>query len=146
MKGEMIFTLTENLDVQSKEMIKKIDRAVVAAAAKIRDDARQAFAQSKSKYKHSTPKYNELEAGIMIGKLYDSHVKIHAMGSKAQYNTYKTRFFVGGTTERRQTKKLGHNIKPFSKGYIRPNQAIEHAFSGAESTLNRYIKNVLDAG
>ena len=140
----LVFTVTDNLDTASKEMVKKIDKAVLAAAFKIRDDARDAFAAAQSKYKYATPKYHNLESGIMVGHLYDSHVKIHAMGAKSDYDTYKTRFFVGGTVERMQMKRLGQNIKPFTKGSIQKNEAIDIAFRGAESTLNKYIQNVLD--
>ena len=108
----LVFTVTDNLDTASKEMVKKIDKAVLAAGFKIRDDARDAFAAAQSKYKYATPEYHNLESGIMVGHLYDSHVKIHAMGAKSDYDTYKTRFFVGGTVYRKQKRWQGKRIKP----------------------------------
>lgn len=133
-----------DLDNITKDMLQGIDRAVVAAAIKIRDDMRTSFKSSGSLYKHRTEKYDELADGIMIGKLQNSQVKIHAMGSKEKYNTYKTRFFVGGTTYRKQDTKQGKSIKPYSKGYIAANDAVDKGLVQAENTLNTYISHVLN--
>ena len=56
----------------------------------------------------------------MIGRDQGGSIKIHAMGNKEDYDSYKTRFFIGGTRYRRQTKRKGKPIKPFTKGFIKP--------------------------
>lgn len=128
----------------SDEMLKNIDKAVLAAAFTIRDAARQAFiTQSSSIYKHHTGNISKLAAGLMIGKISDSKVKIHSLGSRDFYDSYKTRFFVGGTIPRTQTKRNGKNIKPYTKGYLRANEAIDIGMANANSILNNYINNVL---
>lgn len=128
----------------SDEILQRIDRAIVAAAFRIRDNMRQAFISSSSLYKYNTPDYKNLAEGIQIGKISDSKIKIHALGTRDYYDSYKTRFFVGGTIPRTQTKRNGKSIKPYTKGYIKENNAIEKGMTNAESTLNQYIKNVIE--
>ena len=105
---------------------------------------RNAFISGSSIYKHHTGDISKLAEGIQVGKINDSKVKIHSLGSKNKYDTYKTRFFVGGTIPRTQTKWRGKNITPFTKGYIKANNAIDVGMSNAESTLNNFIKNVIE--
>jgi hypothetical protein len=135
---------SKDLTTLSDDILKRIDRAVIAAAYKVRDDMRQVFISSSSLYKHKTGNLSHLAEGIEVGKLNNSQVKIHSLGSKDKYDTYKTRFFVGGTIPRTQTKRNGKNIKPYSKGYIQANNAIDIGFSQAEKTLNTFINNVLE--
>ena len=124
---------------------KGVDRAVVAAAFKIRDTARTTFNSSRSLYKHSTKKYKHLSEGINVGKFDETSetIKVHALGSKEDKDTYKTRFFVGGTVYRKQKRWQGKRIKPYLKGYIEPNDALNDATGKAEEVLNRYVRNVL---
>lgn len=116
-----------DLTTASEEILRGIDKAVLACAFKVRDDARGNFKGSSNLYKHSSNhSYDSLAEGIMVGKLRGGQVKVHAMGSKENYNSYKTRFFVGGTT------------------YIQPNNAIENGVNMNQSTLSNYINNVLE--
>ena len=135
---------SSDLTHYSDEMIHRIDRAILAAAFHIRDAMRQAFISSSSIYKSHTGDLAKLAEGISVGKLNDSKVKIHSLGTRDNYDTYKTRFFVGGTIPRTQTKRNGKNIKPYTKGYIKPNNAVDTGMTNAESTLNTFIKNVLE--
>lgn len=141
--GKLIFS-ERDLDITSKEMLEDIDRAVLAAAFTIRDNMRSEFVKGGSKYKYHTDKYDELSEGIMVGKLRDGTVKVHAMGSPSKYNTYKTRFFVGGTIHRIQTNRNGQSVTPYNKGYIIGNDAIDKGLSIGQETLDRYINNVLN--
>lgn len=127
------------------ELKEKVDNAVIAAAAQIRNRARAFFIQAKTLYKYRTPNYKHLNEGIMLGKFNktNSTIKIHAMGDNSDKDSYKTRFFVGGTVYRKQTKKAGKRIKPYSKGYIKSNDAIDHSMQNAGNYLDRFIKNVL---
>lgn len=143
MGGSRIIFDEKDLSTYSADMIKNIDRAVLAAAYRLRDNMRQAFVNGSSLYKYGTPKYKELAKGIEVGKIRDSKVKVHAMGTRAYYDSYKTRFFVGGTVPRTQIKQGGKRIKPYTKGYIKENDAIEKGLSGGEQLLNTFINNVI---
>ena len=134
---------TRDLQNASKEILAKVDKALVAAAFRVCDSIRSIFKDSSSLYKYSTESYFKLAEGIKVGKLQNSQIKIHALGSRDNPESYKTRFFVGGTKYRIQSKRAGLNIKPFTKGYIKANDAVEHGIANAESILDNYIKNVL---
>lgn len=142
MGGKVIYD-SRDLEVASESIKKGIDQAVLATAFKVRDDARAEFLSSGSLYKKSVGHdYNSLADGIMVGKLNNSTVKVHALGSKEKYNSYKTRFFVGGTTYRTQTaKKSG---KPYTKGFIQSNDALDKSVGNNSTTLTNYINNVLN--
>lgn len=142
-KTRLIYSI-EDLDIATDEMLRAIDRAVLATAFKLRDEMRQEFLKSHSQYKYGTSRYNDLSTGIMVGKLQDGHVKIHALGSKEDYDSYKTRFFVGGTIFRKQTKRNAQSIKPYSKGRIAPNDAVQKGMQSAETTLNQYIRHAIE--
>ena len=137
---------TYNIEKASKEMLKNIDDAIIATAFKLRDEARQIFINSSSIYKtHSSGhNYRDLAQGIMVGKLRSSQIKIHSLGASDNQHTYKTRFFVGGTQYRRQTKMKGKAVKPYQKGFIKPNETIDKAMNDADTTLNNYIKNAIE--
>jgi len=134
-KNKLIFD-TRDLETLTDEMISKIDRAVVAAAFKIRNEIREEFKKSATDYPNGTEKYNDLAEGIMVGKLKNSQIKVHAMGSNEKPDTYKTRFFVGGTTYRKTNRG--------NKGFIKANNAVEKGLSNAEEILNTFINNTLD--
>lgn len=132
-------------NIEDGDLLAKIDKAVVAAACKVRDDAKKAFMANKSQYKYATKNYDALASGIMIGKLKGDAIKVHALGNNQKgSNTYKTRFFVGSTIYRTQTKQQGKSIKPYTKGYIKGNDAIDKAVNSNGNTLNQYINNVLN--
>lgn len=142
--GKLIYNV-EELGEVAEDMKKRINRAVVASAIKIRDNIRQAFInKASSLYRHHSGDISNLAEGIMIGKDYGGYIKIHAMGTKRIYDTYKTRFFIGGTRYRTQTKKLGRHIKPFSKGYISATDSLNEVVSRSSSTLTNYIRNAIN--
>lgn len=142
--GTKLIYDSSDLTHYSDEILARIDRAIVAAAFRIRDDMRQAFISSSSLYKYNTSDYKNLAEGIQIGKISNSKIKIHALGTRDYYDSYKTRFFVGETIPRTQTKRNGKSIKPYTKGYIKANNAIDNGMTNAEYTLNQYIKNVIE--
>jgi hypothetical protein len=135
---------SDDLTTLAEDVKERIDKAVIAAAHHVKDNMRQAFLSGSSLYKYKSSNYANLSKGINVGKLNDGKVKIHALGTRENYDTYKTRFFVGGTIPRTQTKQRGKNIKPYTKGYIRANNAIDVGSQGAENTLTSFIKNVID--
>lgn len=132
--GELIYNI-EELDVRQDSLIEKIDKAVLAAAFKIRDNARTAFRNSKSLYKKTTDRFFELEKGINVGKLKDHETTVHSFGKKEIYNSFKTRFFVGGT-------RIRFSNKGSSKGYIVASNVIEEAAD--QNVLNNYVKNTIN--
>ena len=135
----------EELDSLSKETKQRINKAVVAAAIRIRDIIRVSFVNdAKSLYKHHTGNLAHLTSGIMIGKDQDGSIKIHAMGNKSDYDSYKTRFFVGGTRYRKQTKMKGKAIKPFTKGYIKPTDSLVKVVQQSNPILINFIRKAID--
>lgn len=143
--GKQIVYDSMDLSNASEEILKDIDKALLAAAFKIRDEMRSYFVQSKGQYKHSTSNYNHLDEGIMVGKLNNNTVKIHALGNNQKNSDlFKTRFFVGGTKYRTQVQKNGKPIKSFSKGYIESNDAVDKGKSNAQNILNNFINNTLN--
>jgi hypothetical protein len=141
--GKLIYSTTD-LETASAEVLEDVDSALVAAAYRIRDNMRASFVSGSSLYKRSTPGYAGLADGIVLGKLDNSKITIHAMGDKSVPATWKTRLFVGGTIERTQTKRQGKSIKPYSKGYIRANEAIDKGLAGAQNILESYINTALN--
>ncbi len=144
-KTRLIFD-TYDIEKASQEMLKNIDKAIVASAFRIRDEARRIFISGSSIYKTHTSghNYKDLSKGIMVGKLKDSQIKIHSLGASDNAHTYKTRFFVGGTQYRKQNKINGKAVKAYQKGYIKANDTIDKAMSIADTTLNKYIKNAIE--
>ena len=69
-KTRLIFD-TYDIEKASSEILRNIDKAVVASAFKLRDDARKIFISSAGIYKTHTSghDYKDLANGIMIGKL-----------------------------------------------------------------------------
>ena len=134
-RNRLIFD-ARDLELESKEILEKIDKALVASAFKIRDDMRSEFIKAKSEYKYSTSEYKKMSEGVMVGKLNNSQIKIHSLGHKENDGTWKARFFVGGTTYRKNNKG--------NKGYIKSNEAVDKGLNDAENILNSYIKNAID--
>lgn len=143
-RKRLIFEI-RNIEESVPELIEQIDKAVLAAAFKIRDDARTHFMSSKSQYKYATSNYNKLANGIMVGKLTGSSVKVHSLGNKGNNDTWKTRFFVGGTTYRTQTQQEGVRLnKPYTKGFIQDNTALDKAVAQNQNILSEFIGNVIN--
>ncbi len=134
-KQRLIYDLRD-LEDASTEILMGINKAVLAAAFTIRDEMREEFKKSASQYKYGTENYQRLAEGIMVGKLNDGQVKIHALGHKENDGTWKARFFVGGTTYRKNSNG--------NKGYIKENAAVDKGIKNAETILNNYINNVLN--
>lgn len=142
--GKLIYN-TEELESITQETKERINKAIVAAAIRIRDDIRKSFlTDSKSLYKHHIGDISHLISGIMIGKDKGGSIKIHALGNKNDGDSYKTRFFVGGTKYRRQTKKTGQSIKPFTKGYIKATDSLNKVVDNSEHILNNFVKKAID--
>lgn len=124
------------------EQLKKIDKALVAAAYRIKDNAQSLFINN-GRYK----KLDSLKEGIMLGKLENSSIKLHAFGYNDEAKqTYKARFFVGGTQERVNKKPIGNHKKPLTKGSIEPLDTINKATQNGNVILDNYIKQALENG
>lgn len=134
--GKRIVYNTRDLENASQEVLRGVSRALLAAAFKIRDDMREEFKKSQGEYKYGTEKYYNLAEGIMVGKLDNGQVKIHALGHNENDGTWKARFFVGGTTYRENNRG--------NKGYIKANSAIDKGMDNAQKILNNYINNVIN--
>lgn len=129
MKSRIIYEI-EDLDTFGKEMLQDIDRAVLAAAFKMRDNARTKFLGSQHR---KTSDFDSLTKGINVGKLINHQTNINAYGTRENYNSYKARFFEGGT-------------KPRTKGHDRGQLTGIHSLEDAldESILTKYINNVIN--
>ena len=133
---------TEQLEKASLEQLEKIDKALVAAAYKIKDNAQSLFINN-GKYKN----LDRIKDGIMLGRLQNSSITLHAFGyDDAAKQTYKARFFVGGTQIRVNKKPIGNHKKPLTKGRIEPLDTIDKATQGGERILDNYIKQALRNG
>ena len=142
--GKLIYD-TKDLSDASKEILDGVNRAEKATACTIREKERKIFKSDAAyTYKSHTGNIAKLANGIMVGKNNHGTVKIHALGSKDYYDSYKTRFFVGGTINRTQTQRHGQNIKPHTKGYIKSIDTIEKTINQSRSILETYIQHVLD--
>lgn len=134
-KQKLIFD-TRDLEQITDEMLEGIDKALVAAAFKIRDEMRDEFRKAASQYKYGTEDYANLSNGIMVGKLRNSTIKVHALGHKENDGSWKARFFVGGTTYRKNSKG--------NKGFIKENAAVDKGLQGADEILSTFINNSLN--
>lgn len=133
---------TEQFENATIEQLKRIDKALVAAAFKIKENAQGLFV-GNGKYHNLA----SIKGGIMLGKLKDSQIKIHAFGyDDPDKHTYKARFFVGGTRERKNKKPIGNHHKILTKGSIDALNTIDRATQQGESILDNYIKNTLRNG
>lgn len=134
-KHRQIFD-TRDLSDASDEILNKVDSAVLAAAFKIRDEMREDFKRDITLYKYATKDYYKMAEGIMVGKLRNGKVKIHAFGPKHNDGTWKARFFVGSTTYRKNSRG--------NKGFIKANESVDDGLRNAESILSTYIKNTIE--
>ena len=133
--GKMIYS-TRDLKDATSEMLKGVNKALVAAAYKICDDMKEEFKKAQSQYKYGTKDYYKLAEGIMVGKLENGSIKIHALGHRENDDLWKARFFVGGTSYRKNSKG--------DKGYIKENDAVDKGMKNGENILNNYINNALN--
>lgn len=142
---EKLIHNVEEMADYCKDTKERINKAVVASAFQIRDNIRRTFvSDAKSLYKHHKGNIARLTSGIMIGKDQGGSIKVHAMGIRSDTESYKTRFFIGGTKYRRQEKRLGKPIKPFTKGYIKATNTLVDVVSNSNTILTNYIKKAID--
>jgi hypothetical protein len=127
---------TRDLSGATDEVLKRVDRAVLAAAFKIRDEMRDQFKKDITLYKYATDDYYKMAEGIMVGKLTSGKVKIHSFGHRENTGDWKARFFVGGTTYRKNQKG--------NKGLIKYNDAVDDGLKNADTILSNYIKNTIE--
>ena len=127
---------SRDLETASDEILEKVDKAVLATAFKLRNEIREDFRKDITKYKYATQRYYDMAEGIMVGKLRNGYVKIHALGNKQKKPTWKARFFVGGTMVRSNSRG--------DKGLIAYNDAVDDGMRNANAILSTYIKNTLD--
>lgn len=133
--GKIVYS-TRDLENATSEMLKGVNKALVAAAYKICDEMREEFRKSQSKYKYGTEDYYKLASGIMVGKLDNGKIKIHALGHSDNDGTWKARFFVGGTSYRENSKG--------NKGMIKSNDAVDKGLEKGQNILNNFINNALN--
>lgn len=134
-KTKRVIYDTRDLSDATEEMLRSIDRAVLASAFRLRDEMRDQFKKDITLYKYATPDYYRMAEGIMVGKLRDGHVKIHALGHKENTGDWKARFFVGGTDYRKNSKG--------NKGFIKKNEALDDGMANANTILTSYIQNAI---
>ena len=133
---------TEQFEKATLEQLNKIDKALVAAAYKIKENAQNLFVNN-TKYTY----LDRIRDGIMLGRLQNSQIKLHAFGyNDPEKHTYKARFFVGGTQVRVNKKPIGKHKKPLTKGRIEPLDTIDKATQNGGTILDNYIKRALDNG
>ena len=83
--------------------------------------------------------------GINVGKMRNGTVVIHAMGNRENDGTWKTRFFVGGTKIRKQSKENGKRLEhPYTKGYLSSLDSVEKGMRDAQQILNTYVEHVIN--
>lgn len=145
MAGERLIYSLEEFDKYTDNQTQRIRRAAVAAAFKMRDNVRERLVvDSKTVYKYHTGDMRNQIHAIQIGKEVNGTIKIHALGTKRVYDSYKGRFFVGGTILREDKKVKGKPLaKPRPKGYIKPLNLLDKELPRTEQILKRYINNVI---
>lgn len=133
---------TEEFENATLDQLKKIDKALVAAAYRIKDNAQEMFINN-GKYQNLAP----LKDGLMLGKLENSSIRLHAFGyNDAAKQTFKARFFVGGAENRFTKSRKGSNTRPLSRGSIQALDTIDRVTSGSEGILDNYIRTALNNG
>lgn len=130
--SSQILDKTQKLSVAQQQ---KIEKALVAAAYTMRNNARKQFSHNSHGYNISS-----LQDGIMLGPLRSvadgvSTITIHAMGNPSIKKTWKARIFAGGAYHRR-TKSRGRN-----RGTIQDLKTISKSID--QNILNTYINNVI---
>ena len=142
--GRRIYSEIDVRNVE-KELLGKLNKSVMAAAFAIRDNMRAEFKKDGSKYKYHTAKFDRMAEGINVGKMRNGTVVIHAMGNRENDGTWKTRFFVGGTKIRKQSKENGKRLKhPYTKGYLSSLDSVEKGMRDAQQILNTYVEHVIN--
>ena len=142
--GRRIYSEIDVRNVE-KELLGKLNKSVMAAAFAIRDNMHAEFKKDGSKYKYHTSKFDRMAEGINVGKMRNGTVVIHAMGNRENDGTWKTRFFVGGTKIRKQSKENGKRLEhPYTKGYLSSLDSVEKGMRDAQQILNTYVEHVIN--
>ena len=142
--GRRIYSEIDVRNVE-KELLGKLNKSVMAAAFTIRDNMRAEFKKDGTKYKYHTSKFDRMAEGINVGKMRNGTVVIHAMGNRENDGTWKTRFFVGGTKIRKQSKENGKRLEhPYTKGYLSSLDSVEKGMRDAQQILNTYVEHVIN--
>lgn len=125
---------SEAIEKASFSQLKQIDKALVAAAYKMRDNARRLFTSNDKDYQIAS-----IADGIMLGRLRKdaagTTITLHAMGNASNPKSWKARIFAGGAYHRR-TRNRGRN-----RGSIEDLKTIEK--STDQRILDSYINNAI---
>lgn len=125
---------SEAIENASVSQLKQIDKALVAAAYKMRDNARRLFTSNDKGYQIAS-----IADGIMLGRLRkdaaETTITLHAMGNSSNPKSWKARIFAGGAYHRR-TRNRGRN-----RGSIEDLKTIEK--STDQRILDSYINNAI---
>lgn len=132
-KGISVYT-SEAIQDASIAQLGMIDKALVAAAYRMRDDARKLFVFNRKGYQ-----VQPLEDGIMLGRLKktpdgSTSITLHAFGNNTNRNSYKARFFAGGAYHRKT--RLGRY-----RGSVEDLKTIEESLD--TNILENYINNII---
>lgn len=131
-KGISVYT-SETIQDESIAQLGMIDKALVAAVYRMRDDARKLFVFNRKGYQ-----VQPLEDGIMLGLLKKtqdgSSITLHAFGNNTNRNSYKARFFAGGAYHRKT--RLGRY-----RGSVEDLKTIEESLDA--NILEDYINNII---
>lgn len=124
----------ESIENASINQLRQIDKALVAAAYKMRDNARRLFSDNDKGYQISS-----IADGIMLGRLRRDttgiSITLHAMGNASNKKSWKARIYAGGAYHRR-TRNKGLN-----RGSIEDLKTIEK--SADQKILDSYITNAI---
>lgn len=122
---------TKQIEQFTVQQLQAIDKALVAAAYKLKDIAQKEFVNN-GRYR----KLDSLKEGIMLGRLQNSSISLHSYGyNDSLKKTYKARFFVGGTVDRDNGKH--------STGHIEALDTIDKTVQANQQLLTEYINKVI---
>lgn len=125
---------SEAIENASISQLKQIDKALVAAAYKMRDNARRLLTANDKGYQIAS-----IADGIMLGRLRKdasgTTITLHAMGNSSNPKSWKARIFAGGAYHRR-TRSKGRN-----RGSIEDLKTIQK--STDQKILDNYINNAI---
>ena len=134
-----------------------LDKEIYATLHKSADEivqrAKDKLIQKVPMANHLSENYNDtLVDGIYYGKVEGNKVKITSMGNnKKGSGTFRTRFFVGGTKDRKDVggyRKTKNGIiyvkykKPLNKGKIEGTNVISEALKEMESQIHNNFRNI----
>lgn len=129
---------TKQFEQATLEQLEKINKGFVKAAYKIKEVAQNEFVNNGI-----YTKLSPLKGGIMLGKFENNQVTLHALGyDDKEEQTYKTRFFVGGTTDRTtyiKQKRKGSERKIYKSSYTKKDGSVSHYYKSVTYKYNKRI-------